>query len=211
VRRDSGVSTVSTITPPQAFQSPAPLASPAVYRFTVDEFERIADSLDDDQVELIDGYVLGRGEMKPSHVLATELLKVRIQPMLPSDRFVREDKPVRIPDFDEPRPNIAIVRGDPRVYAHRRPGPQDVSLLVEVSDSTLSRDRGEKWVNYARSGIPVYWIVNLVDRQVEVYTDPTAIGYGSRVVYAHLLGAPNVPVVIDGVEVGQIAAADILP
>jgi Uma2 family endonuclease len=202
---------VSTITPSQSLQSPAPLASPAVYRFTVDEFERIADSLDNDQVELIDGYIVGRGEMKPSHVLATELLKGRIQPMLPGGRFVREDKPLRIPDFDEPRPDIAIVRGDPKAYAHRHPGPEDVSLLVEVSDTTLPRERGEKWVNYARSGIPVYWIVNLVDRQLEVYTDPTAAGYGTRVVYTQFLGAPLAPVVIDGIEVGQIAVADVVP
>jgi len=200
---------MSTITPTQSLQSPAP--SPGVYRFTVDEFERIADSLDNDQVELIDGYIVGRGEMKPSHVLATELLKGRIQPMLPSGRFVREDKPVRIPDFDEPRPDIAVVRGDAKVYAHRHPGPEDVSLLVEVSDTTLQRDRGEKWVNYGRSGIPVYWIVNLVDRQVEVYTDPTAAGYGSRVVYAQFLSAQLAPVMIDGIEVGQIAVSDILP
>jgi len=204
-----GASTMSTITPTQSLQSPAP--SPGVYRFTVDEFERIADSLDNDQVELIDGYIVGRGEMKPSHVLATELLKGRIQPMLPSGRFVREDKPVRIPDFDEPRPDIAVVRGDAKVYAHRHPGPEDVSLLVEVSDTTLQRDRGEKWVNYGRSGIPVYWIVNLVDRQVEVYTDPTAAGYGSRVVYAQFLSAQLAPVMIDGIEVGQIAVSDILP
>jgi len=206
-----GTSTMSTITPTQSLQSPAPLASPAVYRFTVDEFERIADSLDDDQVELIDGYIVRRGEMKPSHVLATELLKRSIQPMLPSGRFAREDKPVRIPDFDEPTPDIAVVRGDPQVYAHRHPGPEDVSLLVEVSDRTLQRDRGEKWVNYARSGIPAFWIVNLVDHQVEVFTDPTAAGYGSRVVYAQFLSAQLAPVVIDGIEVGQIAVSDILP
>jgi len=201
---------MSTITPTPSLPSPAPLASSAVYRFTVDEFERIADSLDDDQVELIDGYIVVRGEMKPSHVLATELLKRCIEPMLPSGRFVREDKPVRIPDFDEPRPDIAVVRGDPKVYAHRHPGPQDVSLLVEVSDTTLPRDRGEKWLNYARSGIPVYWIVNLVDHQVEVYTDPTAAGYASREVYAQFLSAQLAPLVIDGMEVGQIAVADIL-
>jgi Uma2 family endonuclease len=202
---------MSTITPMQSLQSPAASASSDMYRFTVDEFERIADSLDDDQVELIDGYIVGRGEMKPSHVLVTELLKRCIEPMLPSGRFVREDKPVRIPDFSEPRPDIAVVRGDPKVYAHRHPGPEDVSLVVEVSDTTLARDRGEKWINYARISIPVYWIVNLVDQQVEVFTDPTATGYGSRFVYAQFLPDRSVPVVIDGILVGQIAVADILP
>jgi Uma2 family endonuclease len=103
-----------------------------------------------------------------------------------------------------------VVRGDPGLYAHRHPGPEDVSLLVEVSDTTLPRYRGEKWISFTRSGIPVYWIVNLVDRQVEVYTDPTEAGYGSSVVYAQYPSAALVSVVIDGIEAGQIAVSDIL-
>jgi Uma2 family endonuclease len=199
---------MSTVTPIQS--TPAPLASPAVYRMTVDEFERIADSLDDDRVELIDGYIVGRVEMKPSHVLVTELLRRAIEPMLPSDRFVREDKPIRIPDVNEPRPDIAIVHGDVRVYSNHHPGPQNVSLVIEVSDTTLQRDRGEKWFAYARSGIAVYWIVNLVDQQIEVYTDPGPAGYSSKVVFAPAPSVQSPPVVIDGVEVGTINVADIL-
>jgi Uma2 family endonuclease len=199
---------MSTVTPIQS--TPAPLASPAVYRMTVDEFERIADSLDDDRVELIDGYIVGRVEMKPSHVLVTELLRRAIEPMLPSDRFVREDKPIRIPDVNEPRPDIAIVHGAVRVYSNHHPGPQNVSLVIEVSDTTLQRDRGEKWFAYARSGIAVYWIVNLVDQQIEVYTDPGPAGYSSKVVFAPAPSVQSPPVVIDGVEVGTINVADIL-
>ncbi|MFI5460645.1 MAG: hypothetical protein ACHRXM_34960 [Isosphaerales bacterium] len=68
--------------------------------------------------------------------------------------------------------------------------------------------KGKKQVNYARGGIPVYWIVNLVDRQVECYTGPGSAGYASRV---DLTVGQDVPVVIDGVEAGRIAVAHILP
>ena len=81
-------------------------------------------------------------------------------------------------------------------------------LLVEVSDSTLDRDRGAKSAAYAKGRIPVYWIVNLVDRQVEVYTHPSPSGYASRVDFKP---GEEIPVVLDGVEIGRIAVASILP
>jgi Uma2 family endonuclease len=175
---------------------------------TVTEFEQLEDSLGDERVELIDGQVIERGDRKPSHVLAMELTKGAIQPMLPGDRFIREDKPVKIPDFNEPFPDLAVAHGSPRTYADHHPGPEDVSLLIEVSDTTLSKDRGVKLDTYARSGVAVYWIVNLVDRQVEVYSGPGTDGYANRDDYRP---GQHVPVVVDGTIVGQIAVDDILP
>lgn len=198
---------MSMITPSQSMPSPPPLALPPLYRMTVDEFERIADALDDDKVELINGYIVGREDMKPSHVVVTERLRRRLEPLLPTGWFVREDKPIRIPDFDEPRPDLAVVRGDPETYVHRHPGPADVALLIEVSDASLQRDQGDKLMNYARALIPVYWIVNLVDRQVELYADPGATGYASRATFR---AGQNVPVVIGGVHAGTVGVDSIL-
>jgi len=175
---------------------------------TVDEFERIADQLNGDQVELIDGYLVRRDAMNPPHVLVTERLRRRFDRMLPEGWFVREDKPVRIPDFDEPRPDLAIVRGDPELYHKSHPGPADICLLVEVAMASLDRDRGAKQVGYARGGIPVYWVVNLVDRQIEVFTDPSPSGYRSR---QEFLAGHNVPLVVAGTIVSTIAVIDILP
>jgi Uma2 family endonuclease len=177
-------------------------------RMTVEEFERIEDSLDDDQVELIDGYIVRMDEMKPPHVLASELLRDSLQPMIPAGRYIREDKPVQIPDYDQLRPDIAVVRGNPRVYAKRHPMPEDISLLIEISDTTLSKDRKQKLPSYARSGIQVYWIVNVIERQVELYTQPVADQYGSKLVFT---AGQSVPVIIDGVEVGHIAVDDFMP
>jgi Uma2 family endonuclease len=81
-------------------------------------------------------------------------------------------------------------------------------LLVEVADSSLDRDRGEKKAAYARGRIPIYWSVNLVDRQVEVYSNPRRGQYRSSQVFKP---GQDVPIVIDGVEVGRIAVADLLP
>jgi Uma2 family endonuclease len=106
-----------------------------------------------------------------------------------------------------PEPDAAAVRGTRRDYTDHHPSQRDVGLVVEVSDTSLAKDRRRTRV-YGAGGIPVYWIINLVDRQVEVYTSPTSDGYGLMQIYK--LGE-NVPVVLDGIVVGYVAVADLLP
>ena len=101
---------------------------------------------------------------------ADEAARDHLGRILPPGWFIRGKSPVRIPEFDEPEPDLAIIRGSWEMYRTRHPEPADIVLLVEVSDSTLARDRGEKRAAYARGRISVYWIINLVDRQVEVYS-----------------------------------------
>jgi Uma2 family endonuclease len=175
---------------------------------TVGEFERIAEYLNGDHIELVDGYLVGRDDMNPPHALVTERLRRRFDRIVHAGRFTREDKPIRIPDFDEPRPDISIVRGDPELYDKNHPGPADVCLVGEVSMASLDRDRGVKQIGYARGGLPIYWVVNLVDRRIEVYTDPTPTGYRSK---EEFQAGEDVPVVVDRTIVGRIAVADILP
>ena len=115
---------------------------------------------------------------------------------------------MRIPDYDEPEPDVAIVRGTDADYEHRIPTAADVALLVEVSDSTLSQDRGKKLLVYAKGRIPLYWIVNLVNRQVEVYSRPGKNGYRSHKTFA---SGEQVPVKIGGQELPPIAVDSILP
>jgi len=86
---------------------------------------------------------------------------------------------VRIPEFDEPEPDIAVVRGDDDLSENRHPGPGDIAIIIEVAESSLLRDRGEKREIYARAGIPAYWIINLVDRQLESHSRPTGGTYPS--------------------------------
>jgi Uma2 family endonuclease len=184
-----------------------PLASPEVYRFTVDEYERMAGVLDGSRVELIDGYLVRKMPKKPPHIWAVMCLVQTIPSLLPPGWTWQKEDPVRIPAFDEPDPDLAVLRGSAESYRDRIPDASNVVFLVEVAETTLARDRGQKLVAYARSGIAVYWIVNLVDSQVEVYTGPGTDGYTSRVDFTV---GQHVPVVIGGVEVGRIAVSDVL-
>jgi len=176
----------------------------------VHEYERIgaAGALDDERVELIDGYMVKKMPKNPPHSWTTQKIFNLLTGFLPPGWLPRQEQPIRIPDFDEPEPDIAIVRGSIDDYKQRHPEPPDVALVIEVSESTLDRDQLEKLPAYARGSIPVYWIVNLVERWVEVYTGPTPGGYTTRQDYPR---GQSVPVVIDGGEIGRIAVDDILP
>jgi Uma2 family endonuclease len=199
-----------TIAPTSAMTLPVPLASPAVYRMTVDEYEALAEAgiLRDPRIELIDGLLVKKIAQKPTHVWTVEVIDETLTCLLPLGWFCRQEKPVRIPDFDEPEPDIAVVRGARKDYLNGHPEPPNLAMLVEVADWSLTRDRNEKWLAYARGRVICYWIVNLVDRQVEVYTNPAPTGYQSSQVFRP---GQEVSVVIDESEVGRIPVSDILP
>ncbi len=200
---------MSTVTPTQPLVSPpAPLAQ--LRRITVDEYERIiaSDSLNDPKkIELIDGYMVTKMAKSAGHGFSVKAAVKALEGILPPGWTWRQEQPVRIPAYDEPEPDVTIVRGSDFDYRHRIPVATDLGLLVEVSASNVSADRQQGNL-YGRSGIPVYWIVNLVDRRVEVYTDPGPAGYASRQDFP---SGQQVPVVIDRRQIGQIAVDDILP
>ncbi len=99
------------------------------------------------------------------------------------------------------------MRGGARDCISRDPKPADVGLAIEVSDSTLADDRKQA-VIYARAGIAAYWIININERQIEVYDRPGATGYGRR---KDFLPGQTVPLIIAGAHVGDILVDDILP
>jgi Uma2 family endonuclease len=179
-------------------------------RITVDEYERIGESgalAEPKKIELIDGYMVMKPPKSAEHCFSTNKARKAVERTLPPGWTWRQEDPVRIPQYDEPEPDVAIVRGSNADYMHRHPDASDVGLAVEVTRQSVSADRQQGNI-YGRSAIPVYWIVNLVDRQVEVYTDPGPGGYASRTDFHP---GQQVPVVIDGRQVGQIAVSDILP
>ncbi len=196
---------MSTVTPQHPASSMEP---PGLYRITVEEYERICDLLDDPRVELIDGHLVKKMTKKPEHSWSTKQVLKGLDRLLPSGWTWRTEQPLRLPPHDEPEPDLAIVRGTDDDYMHRLPGPADVALVVEVSESTLNTDRREKLSGYAHAAIPVYWILNLIDQRVEVYTDPVNDRYASRQDYQV---GQLIPVEIHGDLVGELSVDQLLP
>ncbi len=142
------------------------------------------------------------------HSYSTKETLKALDSRLPAGWTSRKEEPVRIPRYDEPEPDIAIVRGSDADYRRRIPTATDVALVVEVSESTLSQDRVKKCSTYAKGRSPVYWIINLVARQVEVYTRPAKGVYQTRKDY---LPGQQILVTIGGHRLRPIAVDDILP
>jgi Uma2 family endonuclease len=203
---------MSTITPTQSMESPNLsnwIPSP-LFRMTLERYEEMVESgafTEHDRVHLINGFLVAKMTQGDPHCVSDDLCRNAITGVLPRGWFVRSDKPVRLPPNGKPEPDHAVARGEIRDYTDHSPGPADIALIVEVALSSVAEDRIQANV-FAAAGIPVYWIVNLVERQIEVYSGPSTAGYSSRVDF---LEGQNVPVVIEGVEVGQIVVADVLP
>ena len=96
---------------------------------------------------------------------------------------VRVQSPVALDDVSEPEPDVAVVRGSQFDYVNEH--PREVLLLVEVSESSLSHDRGRKLAAYARNEIPDYWLIDLTAEKIEVYGDPFETGYTSKAILGH--------------------------
>lgn len=162
-----------------------------------------------DKVELIRGYIVQKMSKKPAHSQATRRLQAHLARLLGFDSgwLLSNQEPITTDD-SEPEPDFAILRGGFEQYDRRHPVPSDVGLLIEVSDATLSYDQQVKKPLYAEAGIPTYWIVNIPDQQIEVYSEPHEGQYRVEAVYS---GEDKIVVRLDGRDFGRIRAHDILP
>jgi Uma2 family endonuclease len=130
---------------------------------------------EDDPVEYLQGALLEKMTKSDRHVAVVWFLRRLLDQLLAAGFFTISQDPIDLGD-SEPEPDILILRGDPRQLFQRKPNPADVLVVIEVSDSTLRRDREVKRAVYAAAGIPIYWIVNLVENVVEVYRQPDPQG-----------------------------------
>ncbi|MBV8127993.1 MAG: Uma2 family endonuclease [Planctomycetaceae bacterium] len=182
---------------------------PGRVRLTVEEFARIQDSglFEGRHVQLLDGE-LYEVTKNPLHNFAVSALADALRSLLPRDEYaVREEKSIEPWVNWWPEPDIAVARGKQRRYEDRHPGPEDLALLVEVTESS-EQDRTKKLVGYAAAGIPIYWILDLALRRLEVYRDPGPSGYS---VEEMIPEGGFVELVIDQRSFGWIAVAEILP
>jgi Uma2 family endonuclease len=185
-----------------------------VRRFTVDEYEAIARAgiLDEDSnVELLEGWIVPKMTKYPPHDSTIDRLAYLLIRLLPPGWYPRLQN-VLVTTDSEPEPDVAIVRGAPGDYSDRHPKGADTELIIEVADSTVARDRRKARI-YARAGVPHYWIVNLDDRQIEMYAQPAGKGqkavYRSRQILLRL--DDTATVILDDKEVGRLRVAELLP
>jgi Uma2 family endonuclease len=209
---------MDTIAPILALPLPGPSIPPprSLYRFSLEKYEamiRAGVFTNRDRLELIEGYLVAKMTKYPPHTVSSQLCRVRLERILPPGWHLRIEGPIRIPSRASiPEPDLVVTRGEIRDYGARDPEPPDVALVIEVADSSLDDDRNVMSRIYGGGGVALYWIVNLVDRQVEVYSGPSGssepLGYRHCEVYRP---GQEVPLVINGTEVARIPVADLLP
>ena len=149
-------------------------------RFSSAEYERMIDAgiiKDGEPLELLDGRLVPKMSKKPPHRIATRLARLALETRIPKGWYVEPQEPILLSEMhvgagNVPEPDVAVIRGDTQDYTANHPTADAIALVVEVSDSTLRDDRGLKKQIYAHARIPEYWIVNLIDEQLEVHQSP---------------------------------------
>ena len=150
----------------------------SVHRFTIGEYERLTQIgffNPGDRSELIDGWLVDKMAHNPQHAGTVDVANAIIAALLPAGWTTRSQLPVRLPGDNAPEPDVAVVPAPKQQYTARHPTEKDVALIVEVSDTSLDEDRRLKVPQYAKAKIPEYWIINVNERRVEVYTQPRGV------------------------------------
>lgn len=188
------------------------------YRITVDLYERIVASGafgDKSSVFLWKGQLVEKvSDMSKGrpHVFALNRIVRILSGLVSAGYFVEQDQPIELGPESVPEPDLKVVRGVDSDFRSKTPTAHDCPLVVEVADSSLKDDTGEMLRAYAAAMVPVYWVVNIPGRRIDVYTRPS--GPVASATYEDRQGygpEEEVPVVLDGREVGRVAVRDVLP
>ena len=166
---------------------------------------------DDRRVELIEGQVIDMAAMRSPHAVAVDLVDAVLKSVFGPGYYIRQQKPFVVSDISEPEPDVAVIKGKIRDFTDAH--PTKAELIVEAADSSVTYDRTVKQSLYARAGIADYWIVNLVDRQLEVYRQPVAdeaANYGFRYAVSEVYEAGQAIKPLAVAE-GVVAVDDVLP
>ncbi|MEL6717484.1 MAG: Uma2 family endonuclease [Bacteroidota bacterium] len=141
----------------------------------VKEYHRMIDAnilSEDDRVELIHGEIIEMSPIKSFHASHVMRINHFLSNIVDEEVIVNVQNPILIPDYSEPEPDIALLKWDDDFYYEKHPQPADVILLIEVADSSLEYDQNIKLPLYATAQIPECWIINLREKQIEVYQHP---------------------------------------
>jgi len=183
----------------------------APYSLTVRQVERMIEAgiiPERDDVELVGGTLYKMVKQEPHNFTVGRAADL-FRRLLPEGFYIREEKSVRHGKRSLPEPDVVIAPGRSDVFRSRPPETRSLPLIVEVCHQSLEADYRDKLPRYASAGVPVYWVVDLHRRWVAVFTQPRETGeYGERIDYTE---ARDVPVILNGTEIGTVAVADLLP
>jgi Uma2 family endonuclease len=177
------------------------------HQWTRESFDRMVEAGgfdEDDRIELLDGELWDLSPPGSRHTTGTRLVEEALRSAFRSGYEVRSENPLALDDTSQPQPDVMVVPGSIRDYTYTH--PSQALLLVEVSDSTLSHDRGRKPAAYCRNGVPEYWALDLQAARLEVYRDPSGMSSQSKSVLAtqDMVSPLHAPDCV-------IAVADLLP
>ena len=174
------------------------------------ELTRAGAFTEHDSVELLDGVVTEKMSKNPRHRIATRRCDLAFSRIVPAGWHVQNQEPITLQN-SEPEPDVAVIRGELLDYADRHPQIGDVALVIEVADTNLVTDRFKAQL-YAQAGIPVYWIVNLSERVIEVMQAPkSSAGLAAYEKSGQFRPGDFIPVAIDGKTVASLQVIDLLP
>lgn len=183
-------------------------------RITVEQYHemiRLGILAEGDPIELLEGWLVRKMPKNPPHVVAGKRLRKALAKVIPRGWEILVQDPITLGD-SEPEPDAAVVVERAHDYLEHHPEPDDIGLVIEVADSSLPRDKGWKKAVYAHAKIACYWIVNLNESSIEVFTEPNSSSkhpdYRGHQVYN---AKQRVPVFLHGKKVGSIAVSEILP
>jgi Uma2 family endonuclease len=167
--------------------TPLTLEPASLKRWTVRDYHQMSETglLDPhERTELIAGQITLMVAKGTSHVTSLYLLVNTLRDKLGNSVLIRTQDPIQLDDLSEPEPDLAIVRGTVLDYATQHPHPSDIYLIIEVADRTLKYDCETKDKLYALAGISDYWVLDVKNRQLHIFRDPTPTGYTSHLILA---------------------------
>jgi len=183
-------------------------------RFTIDEYHRLIELgflTEGDRIELIRGELIQKTAKCTQHTFCTTRLCRQLDRLLGDRAVIRGQDPITLPNYSEPEPDVVIARGRDEDYLAHHPYPEDILLVVEISDSTLTYDQTTKLTLYAEAGISNSWIVNLNAYQLERYSQPYQNIQGEFNYLSKQISLGNQSVAIPGFEDALLDLSRIFP
>ncbi|NWF81222.1 MAG: Uma2 family endonuclease [Chloroflexi bacterium] len=173
-------------------------APPARKQFTVEDYARMRETgilTEDDRVELLDGEIYLMSPIGPVHVALVNKLNRILGQQIGDQGIISIQNPIRLDPRDEPQPDIAILAPRDDFYASALATPDDILLVIEVADTTLTYDREQKLPRYAQAHIGEVWIIDPSAQTIEQYTNPVQGLYTNRhtVLPGENVRAQNIP------------------